>query len=230
VDLAAVGSLVLTGDDETNGAKLLSLGTGANMGAVNFGNASINGGADGWQAVGADTKITFAIVTDAKGPTITGTGTTPKLVGVGAATGAITVGGASSAEANLTVTNAEIDLTEGGSVVINYTGTASTLTLAHGNGDGTTLGKLTFNSGLATEASMTPANRAKVYQAADTSKANAGTTATSVTAIVVMGATDGNGADAKSIAGAADTNAAVITGQTTSNAVTLDNTAKFGTA
>jgi hypothetical protein len=228
IDLGTTGSLVLTGAEADGGAKL----TGA--GAVKFGNASITGGANGWQAVvaGGSPKITFAVATStATKPTITGTGTTPKLVG-GDGAGAIEIAPDNTAAVNLTVTLAEIDLTDGGSVIINHAGgngAASTLTLEDGKGDGTTLGKLTFNSNVGNNNVATPGNRAKVYQADDTEKVRFGSTNTSATGIEVKADSDGDNVAARSIAGgASDNNDAVITGQADNNAVTLDNTAKFG--
>jgi hypothetical protein len=230
VDLADKGSLVLTGGDGATGAKLLSLGD-ANMGVVKFGNASITGGnagADGWQAVGASTTIKFAAAAVAT-PSITGTGTTPKLVGVGTATGAIEIASDGTTSTNLTVTLAEIDLTAGGSVVINATSSESTLTLKHGGGTAGAQAKLTFNSTVTDASVSTANNRAKVYQASDASKTNAGTTDTSKSGIAVRAASGEANAEAGSIAGAANSDDAVITGQANTNAVTLDNTALFGT-
>ncbi|MDR0684186.1 MAG: hypothetical protein LBF83_03570 [Spirochaetaceae bacterium] len=102
------GSLVLNGATGTDGAKLT--GTGK----VAFGYASISGSTDGWQAVGANTSIAFSGATTAVA--ITGKGTSPKLVGAGATVGAITIG--TTDGATLTLTNAEINVAAGGSILI----------------------------------------------------------------------------------------------------------------
>jgi hypothetical protein len=214
VDLVAAGSLVLTGaaaDAEPAGAIL------AGAGAVKFGNASIVGGEGGWQAVGANETITFAVATTgAAAPTITGTAAGAKLVG-GDGAGAISVGGAAAANADLTVTKAELDLTAGGSVVINITDAASLVTLA--TSSGSTTGTLTFNAE-AGDTDVTDTNRAKIHQ--DGSDAKAAIAGNSIT---VKG-TNAKDSAVNFIAGG--TNAATITAGTTGNPVILDNTAIVG--
>jgi filamentous hemagglutinin len=213
IDLGTTGSLVLTGADGDGGAKLT--GTGA----VKFGNASITGGANGWQAVvsGVSPKITFAVATStATTPTITGAGTTPKLVG-GDGAGAITIASDGVTSTNLTVTLAEIDLTTGGSVVINFTDTASKLTLTKS----ATVGKLTLNSAkLATTMAIGNAHYAVIWNGI-TGKGTVGGAGN----ITVTGETDTENTAAGSIAG--NTADATITGETTTNAVTLSNAAVF---
>ena len=105
---AANATLALTGAASTGGAKLT--GTGK----VAFGYASISGSTHGWQAVGADTSIAFSGATTAVA--ITGTGTSPKLVGAGATVDKITIG--TTDGATLTLTNAEINVAAGGSILI----------------------------------------------------------------------------------------------------------------
>ena len=205
---AANATLALTGA-ASNGAKLT--GTGK----VVLGNANIIGSTHGWQAVGADTSIAFSN-SAAAAVAITGTGTTPKLVAAGATVGAITLGAQGSSNAALTVTNAEIDLTTGGSILITYHSTESTIVLKGGTA---TLGKLTLNSANETT-NVTSSHYAKV----GTNKA-----VVSGTGIVVKGSADSNGANAGSIAGGttAGDNDATITGLTATSDVTLKNDSTF---
>jgi hypothetical protein len=214
---------VLTGgtagsDPDAGGAQLLSLGSGETLGVVKFGNASITGSTGGWQAVGGDeTTITFAAEDgEPEAPTITGAGDEPKLVGVGDATGAITIASDGSTETDLTVTSAEIDLTDGGSVVINFTDAASKLTLTKS----TTVGKLTLDSAKATAMDSSNGHYAMIWSGSG-GKGTVGGAGD----ITVTGSADETGAGAGSIAG--NDEDATITGETEINAVTLNNAAQF---
>ncbi|MDR0639116.1 MAG: hypothetical protein LBG27_09525 [Spirochaetaceae bacterium] len=210
---AADASLALTGGATTTGAKLT--GTGK----VVLGNASIAGSTGGWQAVGANTSIAFS-TGSATTVAITGTGTSPKLVG-GASAGAITLGTSGSNYTALTVTTAEIDLTTGGSLVIPQNSTASTVVLKGGTA---TLGKLTLKSANETT-NVSSSHYAKIYKTGETAK----TAGISGDGIVVKGVADSDDTGAGSVAGGADvtTNDATITGQSSTNDVTLDNSALF---
>jgi hypothetical protein len=108
VSIANGASLILTGATGGDGAMLT--GTGS----VAFGNASIIGGTDGWQADAASTTVVFSAAA-ANAPRITGTGSNPVLKAVDAGTGAITVG---PANATLTLATVEVNVAGGGSIVI----------------------------------------------------------------------------------------------------------------